>query len=141
MKAFKNDNIIDKLCGGCDCTDFVPAVSFTYDAGAKTITFTDASVYGAGNDRKIVHLGIYDKNGEKVLGNISAADGDDAVALSTATLDASGGFKLAATVVTDNGCVSDGHAEAVGIAIIAGDLGYWDKDNTALTIGAVDSGS
>lgn len=141
MKAFKNDNIIDKLCGGCDCSDFAAAVAFSYNAGAKTVTFTDNSSYGAGNARKIVHVGVYDKNGEKVLGSIAANDGDNAVTLSTASLDASGGFKLAATVVSDNSCISDGHAEAVGISITAGNLGYWDKDNDRGTIGPVDSGS
>lgn len=141
MQAFKNDNIKDKLCGGCDCTDFTPDVTFAYDADAETVVFTDATVYPSGADRKIVHVGVYDKNGEKALSSIAAADGDDAVTVSTADLDPSGGFKLAVTVVSDDSCISDGHAEAVGISITDGSIGYWDKDNDRGTLGTVESGS
>jgi len=141
MKPFSNENIIDKLCGGCECTGFAPSITFVYNAGAKTIAFTDASVYGDGADRKIVHLSIYDKDGKKVLGSIAAADGDDAVTLSTATLDPSEGYTLLATVISDTGCLSDGHAKLVGISITSGALGSWDKDNDSITVGATGSGS
>lgn len=138
MKAFKNDNIITKLCGDCDCTGFIAAITFEYDASAKTVEFTDASAYGTGG-LKIIQLYIYDKNGDRVVGSIDSAGGTET--LSTATLDPSGGFSLMATVVGDGGCVSDGHTEAVGISITDGALGYWDKDNDSGTIGASESGS
>lgn len=141
MNAFSNENIKDKLCGGCECSGFAAALAFSYNAGASTITVTDNSTYEAGDARKIVHLKVIDKNGAEVVGNIAAADGDDAVTLSTATLDASGGFRINATVVTNNGCISDGHAEAIGISVTEGDFGYWDKDNNSITIGATDDES
>lgn len=141
MQAFKNDNIKDKLCGGCDCTDFDPSVDFAYDADAQTVVFTDNTTYGSGAARKIVHVGVYDKNGEKALDSIATGDGDNAVTVSTADLDPSGGFKLTATVVSDSSCISDGHAEAVGVSITSGSLGYWDKDNDRATLGTVESGS
>jgi hypothetical protein len=141
MQAFKNDNIKDKLCGGCDCTGFEPGATFEYDADAGTIVVTDTTSYGSGVDRKIVHVGVYDRNGEKALNSIAAADGDDAITIDVSDLDASGGFKIMVTVVSDSGCLSDGHAEAVGISITAGDVGYWDKDNDRQTIGTVETGS
>lgn len=138
MQAFKNDNLKDKLCGGCDCTDFAPAVTFDYDANAKTIDFTDTSSYGTGG-LKIIHLYVYDRSGNKMVDSIDTAGGT--ATISTATLDPSGGYSIMATVVGDGGCISDGHAEAIGISITEGALGYWDKDNDRQTIGAVETGS
>lgn len=137
MQAFKNDNLKDKTCGNCDCTDFAPGVSFDYDSGAKTIDFDDTSSYGTGG-LKVIHLAVYDRNGNKVVDTIDTEGGS--ATISTATLDPSGGYSITATVVGDNGCISDGHAEAVGISITEGALGYWDKDNDAQTIGS-ESGS
>lgn len=139
--AFSNENIKDKLCGGCDCAGFVPAVGFTYNAGAKTIEFTDSTVYTSGDSRKIVHLTVYDKDGRKVLGNITAEDVDNKVTVSTATLDASGGLTLLATVISAEGCLSDGHTNLVGIAITAGSIGYWDKDYDGIGAGPAVSAS
>lgn len=141
MKPFSNDNIKDQLCGGCDCTDFTPSVTFIYDPEAKTIAFTDASTYGTGDSRKIVHVTVYDKDGSKVLGNIAAADVDDAVTVSTATLDVSEGFTLLGTVVSANGCLSDGHAKLVGVSVTNGALGSWDKDNDSISVGASGGGA
>lgn len=139
MQAFKNDNLKDKLCGGCDCTDFAPGVDFDYDAGAKTLDFTDTSAYGAAGGLKIIQLAVYDRNGEKAVGQIETAGGTEQI--STAALDPSGGYNITATVVGENGCISDGHAEAVGIAVTTGSFGWWDKDNDRQEIGAVATGS
>ena len=132
MLSFLNENIKDKLCGGCECTGFTPSVTWTYNAGTNTVVATDASTYPAGDDRKIVHLTVYDKRGGKVLSSITAADGDDAQSFSVAALDNSEGLTLLATVITEEGCISDGHANLLNAA---GSVGYWDKDNDALTIG------
>jgi hypothetical protein len=136
---FDNSNLKENLCGGCDCTGFIPSVGIAYDANAGTITATDNSTYAAGDARKIVNLRVTDKAGTKVDGNISAADGDDAVTINVASLDLSEGYRIDATVVTDAGCISDGHAGRVpGMLITTGNIGSWDKDSNSIEIGVDD---
>jgi hypothetical protein len=137
--VFDNSNLKDNLCGGCDCTGFTPSVGIVYDANAGTITATDNSTYAAGDARKIVNLRVTDKAGDKVDGNISEADGDDAVTIDVSSLDLSEGYRIDATVVTTAGCISDGHAGRVpGMLITAGNIGSWDKDSITIEIGEDD---
>lgn len=138
MNAFSNANIKDKLCGGCDCSGFTAALGFVYSAGGKTIALTDNTVYGAGDPRKLVQITIFDNFGNKISGSI-AAGGAGTVTLSTATLDASQGFTITATVLSVGGCISDGHVDFVGLNVSTGNLGYWDKDNNNINVGSVES--
>jgi hypothetical protein len=138
MPVFDNSNLKDNLCGGCECTGFTPSVTFVYDANAGTIVVTDASTYPAGDARKIVNLRVTDKAGDKVDGNIAAADGDDAVTINVAGLDLSEGYRIDATVVTTAGCISDGHAGRIGMLITSGAIGSWDKDSITIEIGEDD---
>lgn len=133
MQAFSNDNIKDNLCGGCDCTGFVPDLSYTYNASTGAIVVTDNSTYPAGDARLVVHVSVHDNVNTPVKGSISAADGDDAITLDASDLDDSDGLKLLATVVTENGCLSDGHAWNIKAA---GNFGKWDKDYDSLQVGA-----
>lgn len=140
--AFDNSNLKTDLCGGCDCSGFVPSVEFTYNAGAGTIAFEDNSTYGAGDGRKIVNILVDDKNGKKIAGSILEGDVDDAQTLDVSTLDLSEGFVARLTVVTIEGCISDGHAGRIGMLIVTGNVGSWDKDSsTKLTVGATDDES
>jgi hypothetical protein len=139
MNAFDNTNLKTGVCGGCDCSGFVPSVTFTYNSGAKTITVTDATTYPATDDRKIVNLRVCDKNWKTVDGNIAAADGDDAVTLDVSSLDLSEGFVLNATVLSNGGCISDGHYGRLGMVATAGTLSSWDMDNNNLVISDVDA--
>lgn len=131
MKAFSTENIIDNLCGGCECTGFVPSI--TYAKSGSTVTVTDATTYPAGAARSIVHIAIYDKAGKKALGNIASDDGDDAVAVSIAELDTAEGIDMLVTVVSDDGCVSDGHASNLQAE---GSAGFFDRENTSIEVGA-----
>jgi hypothetical protein len=140
MNAFDNTNLVSGLCGGCDCTGFVASVTFTYNAGAGTITFTDASTYSSGTNRKIVRLRVVDHNGKTIDGNIAAADGDDAVTVDVSSLDASEGLALKATVVQDDGCISDGHYGRIGMALpAAGTFGSWDRESSKIILSDVDA--
>lgn len=141
MSAIDNSNLINNLCGGCECTGFVPAVTFSYNSGAGTITVTEASTYAAGDARKIANLRVSDKNGTKVAGSISEADGDDAVTIDVSSLDLSEGYRIDATVVSTAGCISDGHAGRIGMLIAAGAIGSWDKDSRTIEIGEDDDES
>lgn len=138
MKAFSNDNIKDKLCGGCECTGFAAAISFIY-AAPNTLTLSDESVYGT-DSRKIIKFTLVDKFGNKISGSMAGDDGDDSIVMDpSAGLDLSYGFSILATVVTDNGCISDGSVHEVGVNTAEGSLGYWDKDNNSGTIGTSES--
>lgn len=140
--AIDNSNLKTDLCGGCDCSGFVPSIGFVYDAGAGTIAFDDNSTYGAGDGRKIVNILVSDKDGKKVAGSILEADGDDAVTVDVSSLDLSEGFVAQVTVVTIDGCISDGHAGRIGMLITEGNVGSWDKDSsTKITVGATDDES
>jgi hypothetical protein len=137
--AFDNSNLKTGLCGGCDCTGFSPVVNFSYNSGAGTITITDATTYPSGADRKIVKIRVSDKDCKIVNGNILAADGDDAVTIDVSGLDLSEGFVINASVVSDDGCISDGHFGRIGMMIATGKLGSWDQDSTGIIISDVDA--
>lgn len=130
MLAFSNENIKDMLCGGCDCTGFTPSV--TYVISSNTLTITDASTYPAGDDRKILRVAIHDKQGGKVVAAITQGDGDDAQAVSIAALNRAEGIDMLITIVTQEGCISDGHASNLGAS---GSAGYFDFENSSLTVG------
>lgn len=130
MKAFSNDNIKDNLCGGCDCTGFVPAITYAYSG--STVTVTDATAYPAGTERAIVHIAIFDEAGGKAVGTITGDDGDDAQAVSVAELDPSEGLDMLVTIVSTGNCVSDGHASNLGAT---GSAGFFDKENNSIFVG------
>jgi hypothetical protein len=138
MQAFSNENLKDNLCGGCDCTGFAPSVTFTYNAETGSLVVTDATTYPAGAARSVVKFSVHDKSGNKVIGSIASDDGDDAVTVSLSDLDGSEGIDILATVVSDDGCISDGHYSNIGAA---GALGKWDKDNDAVIVGGSSSPS
>lgn len=135
MQAFSNENIKDNLCGGCDCVGFVPALSYTYNSGTGAIVVTDNSVYPAGDGRKMIHISVHDNVNAPIKSSADAGT----VNVDASTLDDSDGLAILATVVTDNGCISDGHAWNIKAT---GNFGKWDKDYDAITVGeAAGSGS
>lgn len=134
MQAFSNANIKDNLCGGCDCTGFAPALAYTYNEGTGAIVVTDATVYPTGDYRKVIHVSVHDGVNTPVKGSMTSGDVDNAITLDASGLDDSDGLKLLATIVTNEGCISDGHAWNIGAA---GNFGKWDKDYDSHAVGAV----
>lgn len=132
MNAFSNVNIKDKLCGDCACTGFAPTATFAYDAGAGTITVTNATTYPAGDSAKQMLVKAIDKDAGQVVGNSTSATG--VVTLDVSGLNNAEGFTVLVTVETTKQCISDGHAKWIGIAITEGSVSFWDKDNDALTV-------
>lgn len=133
MNAFLNNNIKDNLCGGCDCAGFTPSVTFSMNASTKVVTITDATTYGSGAARKIVHVIAVDKkNGKKLNTNIPAADGDGVITLDTSSLDHSEGIALLVTVLSDKSCISDGSFHGIGVNALVGAISGWDKDYIAV---------
>lgn len=128
--AFDNSNLKDAACGGCDCSGFTPAATFAYNSGAHTVTVTDGSAYDAGDARKMLHARVTAVKGGKAVASSAGAPVVD-----VSGLDLSEGFQVFATIVSNNGCISDGHfGNNWGTSAASGALGSWDKDSTDISI-------
>lgn len=131
MGAFDNSNLINDTCGGCDCKGFIASASFVYDPNAHTIAVTDHSTYEAGDGRKMINVRVSDKNGKKAKSGADASP----VTADVSGLDLSEGYQLFVTIVTDNGCISDGHVGNNWLtSALSGNIGSWDRDSTKITI-------
>lgn len=114
-------------------TGFLPDEWFVYDANAKHIDVSDHSLFPAGITLKKVHVRVCDKFGKEVRGEF-APPGDSTnesgeVTIDVATLDASRGLDITATVIASDGrLVADGSAMNIGAA---GKLGGWDIQKNA----------
>lgn len=130
VNAFDND-IKDKVGHGDIAKGLEPAVNYTYNVSAKTIEVSDASEYPDDDFRKIANLTVHDGNGKQVTGSIGSGDPDesptDSTTLSVSTLDASEGFIISATIVTNKRLTADGHANIRGDVNAAGSLASWAK--------------
>jgi hypothetical protein len=122
MIAIDNSEL-KAYCRNCNCANVVPALTYAYDAAAKTVTVTSASTIGSPDGLKIIHINVHDQYGNSVYGKIQTISGN--VVISTATLDASKPYSITATLVSNGGCLADGSAKNIGAA---GALGGWDKN-------------
>lgn len=130
VNAFNND-IKDSVGRGDIAKGLNPAVNYTFDVSAKTLEVTDASDYPTDDFRTIANLTVTDGNGKKVVGSIGSGDPDesptDAATLNVSTLDASEGFRLDVTLVSDQRLTADGHANLRGDVDATGAVGSWAK--------------
>lgn len=133
--AFSNANLKDKV-GEVYTAGFTPKVTFDYDPAAKTVDLDDESTYPSGDYRKAAIITITDVKGKKVTGAIGTDNANqslaDAVSISVATLDLSGGLYVQACVVSNNRLVGDGHANEVAVAALEGELGSWALSSSPL---------
>lgn len=115
-------------------TGFSPVVTYVYDAAAKEIDVTQASIFPADVYLGKVHVKVHDKFGGEVRGTVVAIPGSgvaDEITIDVSTLDASKGLDITATVLANDGMlVADGGAYNIGAA---GSLGSWDKQKNAKT--------
>jgi hypothetical protein len=123
--AIDNTNLVNYR--GCLPAGFTPALTYAYNAGAKTVTVTDATVIPAGDTLKKIRVRIHDKFGNEVRGSISALLGNTG-AVSTATLDDSKGLDITVTITTTNMIAADGGAYHIGAA---GSIANWDIQQNA----------
>lgn len=120
VQAIDNSGILHYRQGSCTILGFTPKVSYAFDATAKTVTVTDASVIPAGDTFKIIHVHVHDNVGGEVDGEINAAAGN--VAIDVSTLDLSRPLNITATLTTVNQISADGSAYNLQAA---GTLGTW----------------
>jgi hypothetical protein len=133
--AINNDNLKDYR-DDQGTSGFTPGLNYVYDAANSEVDVTDASVFPSGVSLLRIHVRVHDKFGGQVNGEVENPDGSDSAGdhtatISTATLDASKGLDITATVVADDGMlVADGGAYNIGAS---GSLGSWDKQKNAKT--------
>ncbi len=126
-QAIDNANLVN-LNVNLGTTGFTPAVSYAYDAGAKTVTVTDGSTIPAGDTLKKVHVKVMDDFGGEVRDTITVTGAPGAKTINVATLDPSNGLKVMATVLTTKMLAADGSAVRIGAA---GSVGRWDAQANA----------
>lgn len=105
IQAFSNEELKSGLCGNCDCSGFVPVITFVYAPGTPSITFTEDSDLPVGDDLAAVNITVTDKDGNREQGQITVAGGNVVISLTGFNL----GDKLdiIATVVTDGECTAE----------------------------------
>lgn len=106
MKAISNENLIDGLHYGPDCTGFIPKLSYqvTNTAATKSVKVTEASTFEAGATLKKVLVHVHDVDGNQKHDVIEAAAGNVTIDLSGLNL---AGISFTATVICDKGCKAD----------------------------------
>jgi hypothetical protein len=129
--AVSNDNLKNHRADN-GTTGFTPVVKYEYDATAKEVDITDESLFPSGVSLKKVAIRIHDKFGGEKRGTLTPT-GDsgfgDSVTVDVATLDASKGLDITATVIADDDkLVADGSAHNIGAA---GSLSSWDAQKNA----------
>lgn len=94
-------------CGNCDCPGFIPALTYSYNAGTKALTITDASTFPAGNGIAKITVSATDGKGNTKTGQISTAAGNVVLDLSTGLVIGAKGFNIRGQVVTALRCAGD----------------------------------
>jgi hypothetical protein len=137
MKAFGN---FDIGCNNCDCSGFIPVLS--YSIGEDIITFVDGSTLDAGDTLAGIAITVEDNDGHSISGEITTLGGS--VELDTselnqlemhirATISTNGG----ATLNPNGGCSNDfawADARAGVNGLAAPEISFDDVEQTTLTI-------
>lgn len=125
MNTIDNANLL-QMCHDCGAVGFVPAVIYTFDAAAKTVTVEDNSTIPAGDTAKKTKIKVHDMFGGTVVAE-AIAGGAPAV-VNVADLNLSKQLALAVTVITNGGIIADGGAYGL---MASGDVAHWDIQRTA----------
>jgi hypothetical protein len=133
MIAINNAALISPSSGigipPVDETLFVPAATFSYNAGAKTLTVTDATTITSPDTFSKGNVQIVDNQGGTVYGHISAAAGNTG-ALSVAGLVLSGPLTLVVTLVSTKGVQCTGTVNYINASNASGSVGDWEINYT-----------
>jgi hypothetical protein len=106
MQSINNQAILGYCCNALG--DVQGKAKYSYDSNAKTLTVTDESTIPAPDTFKVLHVDVYDRFGGRAYGTINAAGSNTAIDVSS--LNASRGFAVSITVVTNKGIGKDGTA-------------------------------
>ena len=131
MNPFEN-TALKGFCG-CEVNGFNQAISYSLNSVTKILTFTDASVFAAGDSFKNINIWAIDSEGNEKKGRITAAAGNTTLNLSTG-FNVGAGFTITATVVSTKRAVADLSVRGDGLAktASAGSLGNVDIEIDSL---------
>ena len=119
MTALETDVLQNNLCDDCG-NGMVAKLNYVVDSTAKTVTVTDASTFGAGDDLNVVNVSVYDKDGNRKQGQITADAGNVVLDVSTLNLNS---LDIIATVVSTKGAKADLGTYNIGSTALSGGLG------------------
>ena len=104
MTPISNSGILNLNASSC-AVGFAPSATYAYSSGGSTMTITDTSTFGAGDDMGACIVFVHDSFGNVAQGRFTAAGGN--VAVSTSSLNATLGLHVRVTIVTDNRLIAD----------------------------------
>ncbi len=128
MIAIDNAPLVSNTSGigipPVDLSLFVPAATWAYNSGAKTVTVTDASTITSPDTFDKGNVSVSDRNGGTVFGNITTATGTTG-ALDVSSLDLTGPLTIQVTLSSSLGVQASGQANWVNATNDAGSIGFW----------------
>lgn len=122
MMPISNSGILNLNASSC-AVGFAPAATYAYNSGANTMTVTDTSSFGAGDDMGACIVYVHDSFGNVNQGRFTAGGGN--VAVTTVGLNAAQGLHVRVTIVTDNRLIADLSVYNVGTGTpVSGSVAY-----------------
>ena len=118
--AIDNQNLSGNLCLECECSYFDAKLSYEVNAQNKTVKVTDQSDFGD-DGLKVVNVRVYDKDGNKVSGQITTAGGDATIDVSSLNISS---IDITATIVNSNDKTADLGIYNIGSVALSGNLGH-----------------
>jgi len=128
MKSVIDNSNLVNMCRDCGAGDFLPEVSYAYDATAKTVTVTNTSTMNGTDTLVQTKIKVHDFFGGTVNAVLDDSDVDQIIVVDVSSLDASKPLALNVIVKTTAGIIADGGAYGLQAA---GDVSHWDVQKTA----------
>lgn len=124
VQAIDNSGLLG-ICNDCGVNGFTPIVG--YSVSGSNVTFSDSSLFPAGDQQKITHLRLMDDYGGEVRGSITHG-GSGYTSAPAVSFSGGGGTGAAATAIVANGRVT-------GITITNAGSGYTSAPTVAFSGG------
>lgn len=118
--AIDNTNLLN-LNNDCSKIGFVPALTYTYNAGTGAVVVTDASTLPSGDTLASLEVQLFDRFSGEIRQNISALAGT--TTFDATTLNRAKWLDMKVTLTTTNGLRADG---GVYMLQAAGNFSYFD---------------
>lgn len=125
-----NTNLIN-MCRDCGAAGFLPSIAYTYDAVAKTVTFTNDSTIPSGDSLNKIKVRVHDYFGNEVRGHIDGSAGGDGYQSAPAvSFTGGGGTGATAHAVVSNGKVTSVVIDTAGTGYTTAPTVVFDNTDT-----------
>lgn len=129
MIAIDNTKLISYTTGigipPVNLTLFIPAVTWSYNAGAKTLTTTDAATITGPDTFSKCNVAISDNQGLTVYGAITTATGNTG-AVDVSSLNLAGPLTVKVTESSTKGVQCTGQSDFINAGNATGSIGFWE---------------